>query len=486
MANLFEKSICELSEMIRNKDCSIYEVACDIFDRIEETEPEISAYITLCKHQCLDRAVKLDYKIMNDGCKSPLTGIPIAIKDNICTAGVKTTCASKMLKDFVPPYNATVVEKLIANDMLIVGKVNMDEFAMGCTTETSYFHKTKNPINISRVPGGSSGGSAATVAGYQVPVSLGTDTGGSIRQPASFCGVVGLKPTYSSISRNGMVAFASSLDQIGPIARTVKDVALIYSHICGYDPLDSTSTKRNYSNFLENLSNDIRGTTIGISDDYFNDCVSDNVKYNINKAVLNLERHGCNIVNISLPTTKYAVSAYYIISSAEASSNLARFNGVNYGFRATDYTDLNDLYIKTRSQGFGEEVKTRIMIGNFVLNAGHYDKFYSKAKYVQSKIKSEFVNAFKKCDIIITPTTPDTAPLFSNRNDDSLKAYTSDYCTSTVNIAGLPAISIPCGIDKNQMPIGMQLIGSHFSEQTLFNVANFYQENISDFTLDVK
>ncbi len=477
---LFRYTATEISDMLKNKECSSVEVTKSVLDRIDEVEDKVGSFVTVTKELALEKAREVDEKIAKGESLSNLAGIPIAIKDNICTKGVKTTCSSKMLENFVPPYNATVIEKLNNCDYVPVGKLNMDEFAMGSSTETSYFKKTKNPHNLDCVPGGSSGGSASSVSAGETMLSLGSDTGGSIRLPASYCGVVGLKPTYSSVSRYGLIAFASSLDQIGPIGRSVSDVAMLYSAICGRDNLDATSAIREYPDFRANLNTDIKGKVIGLPKEYFGKGVSDNVK----EAVLNLskelEKQGAILKEISLPSTDYALNAYYIISSAEASSNLARFDGVKYGYRASDYNGLVDMYEKTRSEGFGDEVKRRILLGTFVLSSGYYDAYYKKAKLLQQKISAEFNDAFDACDVILTPTAPDVAFKIGENTNDPLKMYASDICTTTVNIAGLPALSIPCGYDNN-LPIGAQLIGRKFGEQTLLNTAFAYESLVGGF-----
>ena len=476
---LFERTASELSSMLRNKECSSVEITESVYNRIEKVENKVNSYITLCKDSAIEKAKEVDNAIAEGEDLSALAGIPIAVKDNISTKGIKTTCASKMLENYIPPFNATVVDKINAADMVITGKVNMDEFAMGSSTENSYFKKTRNPHDTDRVPGGSSGGSAAAVAAGEAIVSLGSDTGGSIRQPSSYCGVIGLKPTYSSVSRYGLVAFASSLDQIGPIGRSVEDVAMLYSAICGGDKMDATSKMREYPDFKANLSSDVSGLKIGIPAEYYGEGIDDSVKTAVMNAVRELEKNGAIIKDISLPSTEYAIKAYYIISSAEASSNLARFDGVKYGFRAKDYTTLVDMYEKTRSEGFGDEVKRRIMLGTFVLSSGYYDAYYKKAKLLQQKIKQEFNDTFNDVDVIITPTAPAKAFKIGENSDNPLKMYAADVCTVPVNITGLPGLNIPCGSD-NGMPIGLQIIGKEFSEQTLFNTAYAYEKTMGN------
>ena len=481
--NLYEKSASELSEMLRNKKISSTELTNSVFERIEKVEDKVDAYTTLAKESALQTAKDIDEKLAKGENLHALAGIPIGIKDNISTKGLRTTCASKMLENYEPPFNATVIEKINNAGMVITGKLNMDEFAMGSSTENSHFKKTKNPNDLTRVPGGSSGGSAAAVAACEAIVSLGSDTGGSIRQPASYCGVVGLKPTYSSVSRYGLVAFASSLDQIGPIGRCVKDVAMLQSVINGYDKKDSTSSFREYTDISANLKQNVMGLRIGIPKEYFGEGIDSHVKDAVMNAVKDLEKQGAVVKEISLPSTDYALSAYYIISSAEASSNLARFDGVKYGFRADNYDGLTDMYEKTRSEGFGDEVKRRIMLGTFVLSSGYYDAYYKKAKLIQKRISSEFSNAFTDVDVIATPTVPSTAFKIGENIDNPLKMYSTDICTVTINIAGLPAVSIPCGRDTNNLPIGLQLIGNKFSEQTLLNTAYSYEQLVGGFAM---
>lgn len=472
---LFDKTAYELSGMLADKKVSSAELTKDVFARIKQVEDQTEAYLTLTEEEALKKAAEVDAKRAAGERLPMLAGIPVGIKDNICTRDVRTSCASRMLENFVPPYNATVMNKLADQEIVMTGKLNMDEFAMGSSTENSYFKKTKNPHDLERVPGGSSGGSASAVAAGECIVSLGSDTGGSIRQPASLCGVFGLKPTYGSVSRFGLVAFASSLDQIGPFGRSTKDIAMLYSAICGQDKYDATTAYREYPNFLAALSaTDAKGLTIGLPKEYF-DGVDNEVKLKIEEAVQCLKGTGITFKEISLPSTQYALNAYYIIASAEASSNLARFDGVKYGYRTPEYDNLIDMYEKTRSEGFGDEVKRRIMLGTFVLSSGYYDAYYKKAKMVQKQIMAEFDAAYRECDVILTPTTPGTAFKIGENIGDPLKMYLNDVCTVTVNIAGLPAVSVPCGKDSKGLPVGMQLIGPKFSEQTLFNLSELYE-----------
>lgn len=479
---MYEYTASQLSQMLRNKECSAAEITESVIGRIHAVEDKVEAYVTVTEELAREKAKEVDEKLAKGEVLSPLAGIPIAIKDNICTKGVATTCSSKMLENFVPPYNATVIEKLNACDYVPIGKVNMDEFAMGSSCENSYFKKTKNPNNLEHVPGGSSGGSAACVSAGEAVLSLGSDTGGSIRLPAAYCGVVGLKPTYSSVSRYGLVAFASSLDQIGPMGRSVEDVAALYSAICGRDNRDATTAVREYPDMKAALNSNVAGKVIGLPKEYFSDGVSQKIKTSVMEAAKELERQGAVLKEISLPSTDYALNAYYIISSAEASSNLARFDGVKYGFRAEDYNGLVDMYEKTRSEGFGDEVKRRILLGTFVLSSGYYDAYYKRAKLLQQKISAEFASEFQSCDVILTPIAPDTAFKIGENMGDPVKMYATDICTTTVNIAGLPAISIPCGRDEKNLPIGVQLIGSKFSEQTLLNTAYAYEQAVGGFS----
>ncbi len=477
---LYEKNAAELSQMLQNKACSAVELTQDILSRIDAVEGKVGAYVTRCE-DCLEQAKAVDDARAAGKTLHPLAGIPIGIKDNISTKGIRTTCSSRMLENYVPPFDASVMKPIRDAGLVITGKMNMDEFAMGSSTETSYFHQTHNPHELDCVPGGSSGGSAAAVAAGEAILTLGSDTGGSIRQPASLCGVVGLKPTYGSVSRYGLVAFASSLDQIGPLGKSVKDVAMLQSLIQGHDKMDATSAYLEYTDLAENLSGHVQGLHIGVPKEYFGGGMDNAVKESVWTALRLLEQNGAKIKEISLPSTEYAINTYYIIASAEASSNLARFDGVKYGYRAASYDGLTDMYEKTRSEGFGDEVKRRIMLGTFVLSSGFYDAYYKKAKLVQRRIGQEFAEAFQKCDVIITPTTPSPAFRIGENIDDPLKMYYNDACTVTVNIAGLPAISVPCGRSREGLPLGMQVIGSKFAEQTILNTAYAYEQLVGGF-----
>ena len=482
---LYEKTASELSEMLAKKECSAVEIYNDVKSRIDSVEDKVGAYVTL-NENALEQAEEVDNARANGEELHPLAGIPIGIKDNISTKGLRTTCSSKMLENYVPPFNATVMEKINSAKMVVTGKMNMDEFAMGSSTETSYIHLTHNPHNLECVPGGSSGGSASAIASGEAILTLGSDTGGSIRQPAALCGAVGMKPTYGSVSRYGLVAFASSLDQIGPMGKSVKDVAMLQSLICGYDKMDATSKNIAYPDYYANLKNNVKGLRIGVPKEYFGEGIDSEVKESVDSAIELMKQNGAEIKEISLPSTEYAINTYYIIASAEASSNLARFDGVKYGYRAKDYNGLTDMYEKTRSEGFGDEVKRRIMLGTFVLSSGFYDAYYKKAKIVQRKISEEFSNAFKECDVIATPTVPSSAFKIGENIGDPIKMYYNDVCTVTVNLAGLPAISVPCGFDSKNMPMGLQFIADKFCEQTLLDTAYAYEQLSGGFDVITK
>ncbi len=478
--NLYEKSATELAAMLRKKEISAVEIAHSSLQRIDDTEGDIAAYLTVARASALESAAAVDAKIAKGEAIGALAGIPVAIKDNICTKGITTSCGSKILENFVPPYNATVIEKLAEADAVMAGKLNMDEFAMGSSCENSYFKQTHNPWDLSRVPGGSSGGSAATVAALQVPLSLGSDTGGSVRCPASLCGIVGLKPTYGAISRFGLVAFASSLDQIGTFARTVDDTALLFGAICGADKAHD-ATSKDYT--FTGIHGEMKGLRVGLPREYFTSGITNEVKASVLKAADTLKALGAEIIDVSLPSTDYALSAYYIISSAEASSNLARYDGVKYGYASKTGSGLNDLYLNTRSEGFGAEVKRRILLGTYVLSSGYFDAYYKRAKMLQHNISTEFDAAFAQCDVLLTPTVPYTAFKLGEKVSDPVAMYAADICTVTVNIAGLPAISVPCGFGADKMPIGMQLIGPKFSESNLLAVAKAYETACGGFAV---
>ena len=480
MEKLYSLSATQMKDLLNKKEVTSVEITKSVIDRIEKTDKDINAYISYNFETALEQAKAADEKIAKGEAISDLTGIPVAVKDNMCTRNLRTTCASKMLGNFIPPYNATVVEKLLGEGAVIIGKTTMDEFAMGSSGENSALQVAKNPWDTSRIPGGSSSGSAATVAASQVPFALGSDTGGSIRQPANFCGIVGMKPTYGSVSRYGLIAFASSLDQIGPMARTVDDTAMLFKAICGKDDRDATSKDYTFKPYGDS----VKGLKVGLPKEYFGDGISAEVKEHVYNAVEALKAQGAEIVEVSLPSTDYALSAYYIISSAEASSNLGRFDGVKYGFRGSKSANIDEIYLSSRSEGFGDEVQRRIMLGTYVLSSGFYDAYYKKAKVLQRVIAKEFDDAFKSCDVLITPMTPTSAYKIGEKSNDPLAMYAGDICTVTLNIAGLPGISVPCGFDKsNNMPIGFQVIGNKFSEDKLLTVAKCYENTVGGFAV---
>ena len=481
---LYKKTAAELAALLRAKEVSACEVLDDTLARIHAVEPQVDAFLSVTEDAARAQAKAVDEKRAKGGELGALAGIPVGVKDNICTKGIKTTCASKMLENFVPPYNATVIEKLLAAGAVIPGKLNMDEFAMGGSCENSAFKPTRNPWDTTRVPGGSSGGSAASVAACEVPLSLGSDTGGSIRCPASFCGVVGLKPTYGAVSRFGLVAFASSLDQIGPIARTVDDAALLFSVICGGDAAHDATSRADYA--FTSLPADIRGLRVGVLKEYLGEGVTAESREAVLKAVETLRALGAQPTEISIPSAPHALPAYYIISSAEASSNLARYDGVKYGYSGSRDGTLQDLYLTSRSEGFGTEVKRRIMLGAYVLSSGYYDAYYKRAKMLQRQIAREFEKAFSQCDIIAAPTTPAPAFHLGEKSGDPVSMYAADLCTVTVNIAGLPGISVPCGASADGMPIGLQLIGPKWSEARLLSAAKAYETAVGGFAVNEK
>lgn len=472
-------TVYEIKNGIASGDFTAVEIISALFERIRTLEPKIDAYITLCEEAALLQARTIDEKIKKGEAVGKLAGVPIAIKDNICTDGVKTTCASKMLEDFIPPYDATVIKKLKEADAIIIGKTNMDEFAMGSSTENSFYKKTKNPWSLERVPGGSSGGSAAAVSAGIAPISLGSDTGGSIRQPAAFCGVVGLKPTYGLVSRFGLIAFGSSLDQIGPFSKTVKDCALTLEVIQGHDKLDNTSVKQEITkDYLSVLNDGVKGMKIGIPKELFKAGLDEEIYSSIKESIEMLKSLGAIVEEISLPVTEEGLSAYYIISSAEASSNLARFDGIRYGYRTKEFDGIEDLMEKSRTEAFGIEVKRRIMLGTYALSSGYYDAYYNKAQKLKKLIKEQFKAAFKKYDIILSPVSP-VLPFRSGEKSNPLEMYLADIYTININLAGLPAISIPCGFSKDGLPIGLQLIGSHFGEAEIFKAAYALEQSLN-------
>lgn len=474
---LYKLSLSEIASMIKNKEVRIKEVLDSVYGRIESIDDTLGAYITLCKDEAYKQAEFLQERLDAGENIGELGGVPIAIKDNICTKDVKTTCASRMLEEFIPIYNATVVQKLEEAGAIILGKTNMDEFAMGSSTETSYIKKTKNPWNIENVPGGSSGGSAVAVAADMAYASLGSDTGGSIRQPASYCSVVGLKPTYGLVSRYGLIAFASSLDQIGPFGKNVKDTALMLNVIAGHDVKDTTSLETETKDYTKALSKEIRGIKIGVPDEFVSEGINGDVKAAYDEAVKKLESLGAKIEHINLEYAKYSLATYYIIATAEASSNLGRYDGIRYGHRAENFNDLEELYRNSRTEGFGEEVKRRIMLGTYVLSSGYYDAYYKRAQCVRTLIINEFKKVFESCDVILIPTAPHTAFKFGEKQENPLEMYLEDIYTVPVNIAGLPAISLPGGFDANNLPIGVQFISNYFEEEKLLNVAYVFEQN---------
>ena len=476
---ILELSALDIGSKIKSGEITSVQATQAFLDAIESLDKDYKSYITVCRDSALARAAEVDSLIAQGRLTGDLAGVPIAIKDNICTKGTATTCASRMLANFVPPYDATVINKINAEGMVILGKTNMDEFAMGSTTETSYFGPTLNPWGDNRVPGGSSGGSAAAVAARLAPVSLGSDTGGSIRQPASFCGVTGLKPTYGTVSRYGLVAFASSLDQIGPIGRDAVDLASLYNLICGVDEKDQSSTETTKLDIDKIRNYSVAGKTIGIPEEYFGEGIDPEVKAAVMEAVKVFESEGAEVERFTLPIMEYAIPTYYIIACAEACSNLSRYDGIKYGFRPEGVQDLGELYIRSRSEGFGMEVKRRIMIGNFVLSSGYYDAYYNKALQVKNLIYQAFNEAFSKYDVVIGPVAPTPALKAGESLSDPLKMYLGDICTVLINIVGLPAVSVPCGFASG-LPVGMQIIGKHYSEETILGFASDFQRATSD------
>ncbi|MBI1927108.1 Asp-tRNA(Asn)/Glu-tRNA(Gln) amidotransferase subunit GatA [Candidatus Poribacteria bacterium] len=474
---LYELTAHELREKLKRREITSVELTQSVYDRIEAVEGQIQGYITLTQEIAFDQATAADAGFQRGDEMPPLAGIPIAIKDVICTKGVLTTCGSKILGNFVSPYDATVMTKLHQQGVVMVGKTNMDEFAMGSSTENSAYQITRNPWNLETIPGGSSGGSAAAVAAGEAICSIGSDTGGSIRQPAALCGIVGMKPTYGRISRFGLVAFASSLDQIGPFSKDVTDCALMLNAICGYDPMDSTSANLPVPDYTQSLINDVKGMKIGIPKEYFIEGMDVEVEASVREAVEVLRQCGAIVEEISLPHSEYAIATYYIIAPAEASANLARYDGVRYGFRAEGAEDLIDMYKKTRSQGFGDEVKRRIMLGTYALSSGYYDAYYLKAQQVRTLIKSDFDRAFEKVDVIITPTSPTPAFKIGERTTDPLQMYLSDIFTTPANLAGLPGMSMPCGLTNSGLPIGLQLLAAPFAEEKILRVAYTFEQN---------
>lgn len=472
---LNEMTIAELRKTLDNRDVSAKEVLDDVYTRIDAVEDRVKSFLTTMKDNASKMASEADEAIKSNRA-SILTGIPVAVKDNMCTKGILTTCASKILYNFVPPYESTATARMKEQNYVLVGKTNLDEFAMGSSTENSGFYTTRNPWNTDCVPGGSSGGSAAAVAADECIAALGSDTGGSIRQPAALCGVVGLKPTYGRVSRYGLVAFASSLDQIGPITKNVTDAAIMLNVIGGHDAFDSTSAPVEMPDYATVLGQDIKGMKIGIPKEYFIKGLDSDVEDAVHAAIKKLESLGAVAVEVSLPHTEYAIATYYLIATSEASSNLARYDGVKYGFRK-EGRDLLEMYKKTRAEGFGAEVKRRIMLGTYALSSGYYEAYYKKAQQVRTLIKQDFDNALNAVDLIVTPTTPSTAFRVGEKATDPLSMYLSDIFTISANLAGVPAISIPCGFGNNNMPVGLQLIGRHFDEASLLKAAYAYEQS---------
>jgi aspartyl-tRNA(Asn)/glutamyl-tRNA(Gln) amidotransferase subunit A len=472
---LHEKTLRELSDDLQNKSISSVELTQHFLDRIAKHDKSLNSFVTVSADHALAQAKAADAKLAS-GDAGPLTGLPIAQKDIFCTNGIRTSCGSKMLDNFIAPYDATVVEKLNLAGTVMLGKLNMDEFAMGSSNETSFYGPVKNPWNTQCVPGGSSGGSAASVAARLTPASTGTDTGGSIRQPASLCGITGLKPTYGRVSRYGMIAFASSLDQAGPLTQSAEDAALMLNAMAGFDERDSTSVKRDVPDYTAELAKDIRGLKIGLPKEYFGEGLDVEVGNVIDKAIDAYKKLGAEVVEISLPNSNLSVPAYYVVAPAECSSNLSRFDGVRYGYRCEDPKDLEDLYKRSRGEGFGAEVKRRIMIGTYALSAGYYDAYYLKAQKVRRLISDDFRQAFEKVDVIMGPASPTVAFKLGERSDDPISMYLSDIYTISTNLAGLPGMSVPAGF-AHELPVGLQIIGNYFDEARLLNVAHQYQSN---------
>ncbi len=474
--DLYNLTLHEVRDKIRAREISAKEVLDSVYSRIDAVEQRIDAYISLTRDKAYEAAQDVDKRLAQGEKLGDLAGIPMALKDNISTCGIKTTCASKMLENYIPPYDAQVYKKLKEAGAILIGKTNLDEFAMGSSTENSAFKTTRNPWNIERVAGGSSGGSAAAVAAGEAFFALGSDTGGSIRQPAALCGLVGFKPTYGAVSRYGVVAYGSSFDQIGPFTKDVEDCAIVLNHLCGHDEKDSTSLAIEHGDFKEALNKDIKGMKIGLPKEYFGEGIDPEIRKIVMEAVKKMEGLGACVEETSLPYSEYALPVYYIVASAEASSNLARFDGVRYGHRTSNYEDLNDIYVNSRSEGFGDEVKLRIMLGTYTLSSGYYDAYYNKALKVRRLIKQDFEKAFEKYDILISPTSPTTAFKIGERTDDQLAMYMSDICTVPVNIAGIPAISIPCGFSGG-LPVGMQIMGKALGEASIIKAAHGFQKN---------
>ncbi|MCZ0872946.1 Asp-tRNA(Asn)/Glu-tRNA(Gln) amidotransferase subunit GatA [Peribacillus sp. AS_2] len=474
--SLFEQKVSELHERLHKKEISVTDLVDESYKRIGQVEDKVKAFLTLDEENARNQAKRLDDQLVKGENEGALFGMPIGVKDNIVTKNLRTTCASKILENFDPIYDATVVQKLQKAETVTIGKLNMDEFAMGSSNENSAFQATRNPWDTEYVPGGSSGGSAASVASGEVLFSLGSDTGGSIRQPAAYCGVVGLKPTYGRISRFGLVAFASSLDQIGPVTRTVEDNAYLLEAISGVDPMDSTSANVDVPNFVNSLTGDVRGLKIAVPKEYLGEGVGEEARNSVLEALKVLEGLGAQWEEVSLPHSKYALAAYYLLSSSEASANLSRFDGVRYGHRTDNAETLIEMYKQTRAEGFGDEVKRRIMLGTFSLSSGYYDAYYKKAQKVRTLIKKDFEDVFEKYDVIVGPTTPTPAFKIGEKVDDPLTMYANDILTIPVNLAGVPGISVPCGFAANGLPLGLQMIGKHFDESTIYRAAHAFEQ----------
>jgi aspartyl-tRNA(Asn)/glutamyl-tRNA(Gln) amidotransferase subunit A len=475
--DLHALTIHQLHGLLVKREVTSKEVTEALYRRIGEVDRKINAYLLLTEEEAFRQADQVDRKIDRGETIGDLAGVPIGLKDILCTKGIRTTCASKILEDYFPFYDGTVVRKLKEAEVVLLGKLNMDEFAMGSSTENSGFQITHNPWDLTRIPGGSSGGSAAAVAADECIAALGTDTGGSIRQPASCCGVVGMKPTYGRVSRYGLVAFASSLDQIGPITKDVEDCAILMNAISGYDPCDSTSVNVEVPDYKQSLINDIQGIRIGIPDEYFVEGIDPEVESSVKEAISQFEKWGAEVKRVFLPHTEYAVAIYYIIATAEASSNLARYDGVKYGFRSKGYRELIEMYTQSRAKGFGQEVKRRIILGTYVLSAGYYEAYYRKASQVRTLMRKDFEEAFRQVDVIVAPTAPTPAFRIGEKTENPLQMYLSDIHTIPVNLAGIPAISIPCGFNKKNLPIGLQIMGRHFDEEKLLRVAYTFEQN---------
>ena len=484
MNELLKKSATEQSKALKNKEISAVEFANAAFERIDDLEGKLGAFNSLTKETALETAKKVDEKIAKGEELPLLAGIPLALKDNMNLVGSKTTASSKILENFVSPFNATVTEKLLNNLVPIVGKANLDEFAMGSSNENSAFNKVHNPWDLNKVPGGSSGGSAASVSSCEATLALGSDTGGSIRLPASFCGIVGMKPTYGRVSRYGLIAFASSLDQIGPFARTVEDAANLLEVISGHDPKDSTSLDLPVEHYAAHLNDDIKGMKVGVIKELMSDGLSEDIQKALERAIEDYKKLGAEIVEISLPHLKYSIGIYYILATAECSSNLARFDGVRYGYRTPDAKNLLELYTKSRAEGFGPEVKRRIMLGTYALSSGYYDAYYKKAQQMRALVTQDFAEAFKKVDILISPTCPNTAFELGAKASDPLQMYLTDIATISANLAGIPGMSVPAGFDKDGMPIGLQILAPQLQESKLFNVAHKF-ERANDYYLQL-